>query len=278
MHTTEVKERPILLSPEEVFKCACGWQGTIEDMNYHNDYGEGWATDQHECPNCRSVLKNNLQCNEPQGTNDNITMNTTETKERPILFGTEMVKAILEGRKTQTRRIAKLSTAGYEPINYEDGFAFSDSERHVRGEKFFCPYGKSSHRLWVRETWAHNPQYNPPYEFSTGQFLYRADGAIEATWKPSIHMPRYASRLLLEIEDIRVERLQNISEKDAIAEGIEIIHMAEPTVSVYRNYELKDKLGTTNPVKSYKTLWNSINGPDAWEANPWVWVVIFKSV
>jgi len=91
-------------------------------------------------------------------------------------------------------------------------------------------------------------------------------------------MPRIASRITLEITNIRVKRLWNISREDAIREGIEIIHMAETSVPVYRNYLLKEKLGTTNPVKSFGSLWDSINGEKGygWRNNPFVWVIEFK--
>lgn len=91
-------------------------------------------------------------------------------------------------------------------------------------------------------------------------------------------MPRQASRITLEITNVRVERLQDISDEDAVKEGIEVIHMAEPTVPIYKRYDLKENKGTTNPFLSFQTLWKSINGKDSWDANPWVWVIEFKKI
>jgi hypothetical protein len=140
-----------------------------------------------------------------------------------------------------------------------------------------CPYGKVGDVLWVRET------FNE-YYFDEG-YGYKADFTDEAIkmlkntkWKSSLFMPKAACRIFLEITDIRVERLRDISEEDAIKEGIEIIHMAEINVPVYKNYLLKEKLLTTNPIKSLQTLWQSINGKQSLEANPWVWVISFKRI
>jgi hypothetical protein len=177
-------------------------------------------------------------------------------KERPILFSAPMVHAILAGQKTQTRRV-----------------------RFVFG----CPYGQPGDRLWVRESWARDDE--------DGQVMYRADigrdvcadaweqGRIEGVprykWKPSIHMPRWASRILLEVTSVRVERLQDISESDALAEGV--TPKWEPGCSG----RLMDAFGgfSFRPAASaYAELWEQINGPGSWDTNPWVWVIEFKRV
>ncbi|OAM15255.1 hypothetical protein A7P85_08725 [Eikenella corrodens] len=196
-------------------------------------------------------------------------------KERPILFSGPMVRAILEGRKTQTRRIVnpqpKNRRGGrwmycYESMNkkLEGSFYYSwpdkkngncFSERGPESQiTYRCPYGQVGDRLWVREAWAVHPE--------TGSLLYRADdNAPENTrWKPSIHMPRKHSRILLEMTSIRVERLQTISWEDALAEGTD------------------NDQATTNAVGSFVKYWDYINGAEAWDMNPWVWVIGFKKV
>jgi hypothetical protein len=169
-----------------------------------------------------------------------------------------MVRAILDGSKTQTRRIIK--NTGTYAIEDHHGIITANRERSALATQ--CRYGKPSDRLWVRETWAEVGTMDP------GLIVYRADypdcvprqyenvpPASEITWKPSIHMFRKHSRIILEITGVRVERLQDISEAGAIAEGVSDI---------------------LNPVGAYRELWESINGPASWAANPWVWVVEFK--
>lgn len=175
-------------------------------------------------------------------------------KNHPILFSAPMVRAILDGSKTQTRRAIKPQPrvlAG-ELLCWRDD-AMTNEELVVR-----CPYGAPGDRLWVRETWA---------PLTTG-YAYRADTIWNAPpadrWRPSIHMPRLASRITLQITGVRVQRLQEISESDAISEGI--------GESGYQ-----DVFGG-NAVAHYHRLWNVINGIGSWEENPWVWVVEFKRV
>ena len=195
-------------------------------------------------------------------------------KERPILFSGPMVRAILEGRKTQTRRVVKPQPpTAFVTVRVEDGTqaswclrnqsAFDLPESAADWLTLRCPYGVPGDRLWVRETWG---SCTTNGTVCSG---YRADVAlrpeIEAgvdRWRPSIHMPRWASRLLLEVKAVRVERLQEISEDDAFAEGI----------------SGGDWLG--NPVGTYRELWDSINAKrgHSWESNPWVWVVEFERV
>jgi hypothetical protein len=198
-------------------------------------------------------------------------------KERPILFSGPMVRAILAGRKTQTRRIVK----NQEWYNLKG--EYGDRLRSVDR----CPYGTAGERLWVRETWT--PDHAPFYPHFP--VAYRADAGFDYErndkgetyspeqkawfpyrWRPSIHMPRIASRITLEITGVRVERLQDISHEDAIAEGIEPI---EPK-------GWKDYRGTAqrymSPVTSFQSLWFSINGLESWQSNPWVWVVEFRKL
>lgn len=178
-------------------------------------------------------------------------------KERPILFSGPMVRAILDGRKTQTRRIVKPQPTNdyvtFMPLSSElVGVTKHGGPIDNRGW-LHCPYGKTGDRLWVRETWCPDVE---PYTFR-----YKADGGEPLErWRPSIHMPRWASRITLEVVSVRVERLQDISEEDALAEGITLVERG------------------TSPVDQFNKLWESINGPGSWEANPWVWVVSFKRI
>lgn len=185
-------------------------------------------------------------------------------KERPILFSAPMVRALLDGRKTQTRRIASKPVRHPDLGNlYAPGALVLEREpRHVIERA--CPYGKPGDRLWVRETWARDDE--------DGSFMYRADigrdmnadaweqGRLEGVpryrWRPSIHMPRAASRLTLEVSGVRIERLQEISDADCIAEGT----AQHPD----------------GPWHAYRSLWTLINGQASWDANPWVWVVEFR--
>lgn len=204
-----------------------------------------------------------------------------EAKERPILFNAPMVRAILAGDKNQTRRVNGLEyfsrsendPEGWWCARVTDGQAYmvykqSPHERAVR-----CPYGQPGDRLWVRETWQHANHPFGPYQDHTPVF-YRADylddphgpdGELSPEgkyreWRPSIHMPRSACRLVLEIIRVRVERLQAICRGDAMAEGCPFPNMAQGD----------------DPRQWYAELWDSINGPAAWDANPWVWVVEFR--
>ena len=239
------------------------------------------------------------------------------TKERPILFSGSMVCAILEGRKTQTRRIIKnpineMHTAGH-PVKLFADWALSgliefDSGSGVvsfdvqcavddsRVCKTKCPYGVPGDRLWVRETFLPDPPRNGEWEDYGGDFklsdipaeyrnpkdvLYKADPkwTNDSTWKfkPSIHMPRWASRLALEIVSVRVERLQEISTADAIAEGITKLPDTGPLGGTVA-YGIPGEVSAQHPVRAYWLLWESINGPGSWDANPFVWVVEFKKV
>lgn len=181
-------------------------------------------------------------------------------KERPILFSGETVRAILEGRKTQTRRACKFRLGQDEVMTeLRDG--------SLKRTEECSPYGKPGDRLWVRETWAKQEFHTQPLKIR-----YRADHDDEAglpwSWKPSIHMPRWASRINLEITGIRVERVQDISEEDAEAEGVHGCDWGHGM----------DYGGKPCYCKPFEALWDSINAKRgySWDSNPWVWVVEFK--
>ena len=217
-------------------------------------------------------------------------------KERPILFSGPMVRAILDGRKTQTRRIVKQvphwEHCGKDIMEWglsdcyteEDGTHWLDIQTDVDDnshKEIFCPYGQTGDRLWVRETWA-------PLAVSSKGAYYRADieNPKRGGWKPSIHMPRWASRITLEVTGARVERLQDISRGDAIAEGVDWKRCPTyQSIESFTEQRLAQKLGmacfpvlTIDYIGGYKRLWESINGPGSWNDDPFVWVVNFKRV
>jgi hypothetical protein len=199
----------------------------------------------------------------------------------PILFSGPMAKAILEGRKTQTRRIANQDFRMQSAIrvltdtktSYFD-FVFADETGMVRK----CPYGLPGDRLWVRETWAAHPTRNKtkPSELPVGiPIWYQQNEGVEKghfVWRPSIFMPRWASRITLEVENVRVERLKNIERNDAIAEGVS---------AIFTNNTDHFERGELNPyVANFRILWDSINAQRGfgWDVNPWVWVIEFKRI
>ena len=217
-------------------------------------------------------------------------MSTTETKvkERPILFSGSMVRAIIEGRKTQTRRVIKpkhefFVDDGHDGINrvYYPCYVTGEPEP----QEILCPYGSVGERLWVRETWAVVPKVSDdgPKHKAKGDgtgATWRADWNGNPSgfpWKPSIHMPRWASRITLEVTGVRIERLNDIDLADCIAEGIEWKYRDDKTTH-WRDYSGLDVSCTTSAYFSYQTLWESINGPLSWSLNPWVWVVEFKRI
>lgn len=203
-----------------------------------------------------------------------------------MIFNAEMVRAILDGRKTQTRRIIKPqpeatlsgSLSGKwlsRPLN---GLLLPKIEDIA----IHCPFGVVGDRIWVRETFQ-GPLFDydlmdsyckDPTPFEKPEFcVYKADGVpapefydaddeLHSCWRPSIHMPRWASRILLEITDVRVERLKSISDRDALREGCSAADM---------------KSGDC-VADVFARLWASIYGSDSWNANPWVWVIEFKRV
>lgn len=191
--------------------------------------------------------------------------------ERPILFSAPMVRAILDGRKTQTRRVVKpqpndwlhpmpccsVTSEGWQgPFDHSLWAHEGDRDD---GEARRCPYGKHGDRLWVREAWAKTTVL--------GQDMivyYAEDNRTDygGPWKPSIHMPRAASRITLEITAVRVERLCGITISNAIREGYD--------------GSLDDHIDPS--IKWFSALWESINGPGSWAQNLWVWVIEFKRV
>lgn len=195
-------------------------------------------------------------------------------KERGMIFNGEMVRAILDGRKTQTRRPIKWKQTRFTEIGErEDGSKWPWSEDAEHAFDFWhpCPFGSVGDRIWVRETWA---RYNIDQNWH--DIAYRAttpaDWPEEGRWRPSIHMPRWACRITLEITDVRVERLNAISQEDAQAEGMELTGW-RPT------YSDPDSGGEVmTPYDNFAELWLSIYGEENWLANPWVWVIEFKRV
>ena len=249
-------------------------------------------------------------------------------KEHPILFSAPMVRAILEGRKTVTRRLvnpqppeetphfrgvigsysgavrpyffwgrfedldarnAFLESPHHDPDLEEDilwpggdsdGFT---CDMYAAESGLLCPFGASANefrqqgdRLWVRETYFGNHYLHPNEPEGERELHFRADGLPDfegeehaIRWRPSIHMPRWASRITLEVTGVRVERLQEINEADAVAEGIQPFGDGGYHVEDGRHY-----MGTARD--SFASLWESINGDGSWDANPWVWVVKFK--
>lgn len=191
-------------------------------------------------------------------------------KERPILFSAPMVHALLDGSKTQTRRVVK--PRDLEWMDVHQGLReLCNAER--------CPYGRLGDRLYVREAWRTVAEANtlPPRNLTPAHRIwYEADDSLsalrglsgEGKLRPSMFMPRWASRITLEITEVRVEQLQDISEADAIAEGIDTTSMFP-----WRPDEVSS---SSADVSRYALLWESINGVGSWAANPWVWAVSFQ--
>jgi hypothetical protein len=193
-----------------------------------------------------------------------------------------MVRAILEGRKTQTRRVVKHIPMLGGPLEWcaaakaqEPGWVSI-----VGDYRRFCPYGVPSDKLWVREAFMYSVCGSENERGYEDCIEYRADFGkkivspdyphkddIDCKWRPSIHMPRWASRITLEVTGVRVERLQEISYSDAVQEG----------VGLHGSWWI-DTQGKAHrsPIEAYQSLWELINGPGSWEANPWVWVVEFR--
>ncbi|MEF3027238.1 hypothetical protein V4B64_20370 [Klebsiella pneumoniae] len=246
-------------------------------------------------------------------------------KERGMIFNGEMTRAILDGRKTQTRRVMKV-----QPESNQLGLLFiTDSTKHsdigkyhwaesnatgnhVRSKLFSCPFGAVGERIWVRETWATLGNEDGCYvdwednlckgDERSAARIYRAsceqrpgdyglwsipddaywkphtkEHKFGGAWRPSIHMPRWASRILLEITDVRVERLNAISEEDAEAEGIdmEALYDSQDCYDCIANHNMTGRPTVTG---AFKYLWESIYGEEGWKSNPWVWVIEFKRV
>lgn len=220
-------------------------------------------------------------------------------KDRPILFSGEMVMAILEGRKTQTRRVVKkipcecggwlpyevsnTTPEGWQTIGHSGKWT---CESCLNGP-VKCPYGQPGDRLWVRETFSKGHPIDISHQYSG--IRYRADGAVkdngneigflETTWTPSIFMPRWASRITLEVFNVGVERVQDIMWDEAIAEGIRVLPLQDANDPSAWWESAPGENQARTPVWSFKKLWDSINGKKhPWESNPWVWVIEFKKL
>jgi hypothetical protein len=225
-------------------------------------------------------------------------------KQRPILFNTEMVQAILAGRKTQTRRVVKpqpeLTESGFKWKGFYYGIGSSDERTNRNFAHAACPHGKVGDVLWVRETWtpldtqevdsAQLDEDGIPLEEFQVEIGYKdgmskwcvfsedfydqmnediEDMEQEGTkWKPSIHMPKDAARIWLRIKDVRVERLQDISGSDCGSEGMQVTGLTLSSIEVHWD-ELK---------RQFKSLWQSINGEKSWNENPFVWVIEFERI
>lgn len=238
-------------------------------------------------------------------------------REHPIIFSGPMVRAILEGRKSQTRRTAKPQPSA----GVRDSVFVRSGLEDGHGRELRCPYGQPGDRLWVRETHLLDPPIDgswpsvgdgfasiediPGRYRNTKHVLYRADNNLSGDWcwRPSIHMPRWASRITLEITDVRVQRVQDISEEDAIAEGCAARPFPGPWWQGYRDIDgdliHQEAVGEFPPDwmiephrmrdlshldvsarDAFHNLWDSINEKRGfgWNANPWVWALTFKRV
>jgi hypothetical protein len=228
------------------------------------------------------------------------------SKELPILFSGPMVRAILEGRKTQTRRLVKmdpdvaerLKTAGPPEVSHAPAEWNSKYGTRARwsllskfgnpeGMNAWCPYGNPGDRLYVRETWGapvDGCEFQGGVSYRADHVDPRGDGpANPMKWKPSIHMPRWASRIELEVTGVRVERLQDISEADARAEGVDahapLILPGEDDADREDPREVGYPAPGSFARQNFQKLWDSLNADRApWASNPWVWVIEFRRI
>lgn len=221
-------------------------------------------------------------------------------KERPILFSTPMVQAILNGNKTQTRRTKGLDEINKHPDRYMfdqmiDGIQHGEDLETLKEIEIKCPFGKPGDVLYVKEKFTYITflkELRPGYashqsliewmrqnNFKSPVLYYDNDVEHDLyIWKPSIYMSKMIARIWLEIIDVRVERLQDISEKDAISEGIHQTFISDNRADcAWKNY-MDNGRGSLQPKDSFNSLWESINGADSWSNNPWVWVVEFKRI
>ncbi len=236
-------------------------------------------------------------------------------KEHLILFSTPMVQALLEGRKSQTRRVVKFGDKDTKSIQRATSlewdmrraddrmplfdtwgpqkahFLFKQPSKYNNSDIVFalqCPYGQVGDRLWVRETWAVFQLESEGGHKEFPNILYRADNSTKLLvnqvvwkyntpklkWRPSIFMPRWASRITLEITDIKVQRLWEITEEDAIAEGV----LSEEGIKYWNEHPLSFAT-KTSPKDEYARLWDNLNIKKyPWYLNPWVWVIEFKRI
>ncbi|MBC9913146.1 hypothetical protein [Chitinophaga varians] len=244
-------------------------------------------------------------------------MESKTTKERPILFSGDMVRAILEGRKTHTRRIVKPQPI----IDEESGYVYSGDHKHMfkkcflhspwqNGYALLCPYGQPGNILYVKETWikGHMIDENET-RIGSDRYFYKAGPDIPdwhrpeleddhpnfltPPWKSPRFMPKVAARIWLQVTDIRVELVQDISKGDVISEGFACVskdhaYCLKHAISPTWKYGLPESDGLpgaegwqwhdweVNPVDAYRKLWSKINGAESWGTNPWVWVISFR--
>ncbi|EMM2252561.1 hypothetical protein AADG68_000347 [Klebsiella oxytoca] len=231
-------------------------------------------------------------------------------RERGMIFNAEMVRAILDGRKTQTRRIVKGVDGAVKfcsecDINGEDIFVVLGEKDHTGMNPVLgatsCPFGAVGDRIWVREAYRFPASLDDASPAGVGEMavatgyrkpwaptFYEFTGTFSDGWKgfetppkvsgagklrPSIHMPRWASRITLEITDVRVERLNSIHDVDAMREGIQNL-----TTCSHADFGIPGVVNAQHPVRAFQLLWESIYGADSWKFNPWVWVIEFKRV
>jgi hypothetical protein len=231
-------------------------------------------------------------------------------KARPILFSAEMIRALLDGRKSQTRRALKLQPLDILPMEGDkagrEWVILEEREPEPKGKVIRCRYGMPGDYLWCRETFR---QHDHPdqdgctieYRADRPEYVKRDDDPSAVAWRPSIFMPRALSRLTLRITNIRVERLQDISEADAIAEGVEPLDSRAPENREQCDFDpaLCGRCGglrlymdassgaarfdvdcseCDTHAKRYRWLWESINGAESWAANPFVWCLHFDVI
>jgi hypothetical protein len=218
-------------------------------------------------------------------------MSTTAVKERPIIFSAPMVRAILDGRKTQTRRIVK----GAEYFACLTGDCPHDRQSECdESMPLFCPYGKVGDRLWVRETWANGidntSQCLIAYRASPGYGRLKlcdnegegdpvgigddVSPAAVGPWRPSIHMPRWASRIALELTEVRVQRVQDIGHDGRRAAGVMAEGITPEQIAIEQKWFHPDDA----PAIAFSRLWESVNGKGSWSRNDWVWAITFRRV
>lgn len=216
--------------------------------------------------------------------------------ERGMIFNAEMVRAILDGRKTQTRRIVKLQPDEDGLAKVTNGPWVDTSERNYR-----CPFGDVGDRIWGREAYRFPASLDDVSPTGVGEMamatgyrkpwaptFYEFTGTFSDGWtgfetppkvsgagklRPSIHMLRWTSRITLEITDVRVERLNSIHDVDAMREGIQNL-----TTCSHADFGIPGVVNAQHPVRAFQLLWESIYGAESWKANPWVWVVEFKRI
>lgn len=234
-------------------------------------------------------------------------------RELPIIFSAPMVRAIIDGRKTQTRRVVKPQP----PIGHEwAGWCIASTHSADEGKSTWaagagpclrdahrvrCPYGQPGDRLWVREThaifsthgqhrkdgkrwgpWGGLPTTTSPDGTQIAYYREGFDRCDPGRWRPSIHMPRWASRITLEVTGVRVERLQAISEADALSEGVErhlggwFPYGIETCLTTLVDGKERTAQFATEAAGSFRMLWESFNGAGSWDLNPWVWVIEFR--